>query len=105
MGPRKSNDRNLKPGDLVTHALYGKEWIGIIVSIKSPEKQDSKEIISKKKAVVQIQPGTAHEGFFERTSAADRVNKNLGYVSIHWLFKWEVDNVYTGFTRNKTPEC
>jgi len=105
MGPRKSNDRKLKPGDLVTHALYGKEWIGIIVSIRAPDEQETNELISKKKALVQIQPGTAHEGFFERTSSADRVNKNLGYVSIHWLFKWEVEDVYTGFTRNKTPGC
>jgi len=103
VGPRKSNDRNLKPGDLVTHALYGKKWIGVIVSIVTPDEKDSYEVISKDKALVQIQPGTEHEGFFERTSVADRVNKNLGYVSIHWLFKWEVDE-YTGFTRDKTPK-
>jgi len=99
---RKYSDRDLKVGDLVTHALYGKEWIGIIVAFEeSPE--DTEESLSKRKALVQIQPGTKHERFFQRASDDDRVNDNLGYVSIHWLFRWEIKNEYTGFTRNKTP--
>ena len=81
------NIRNLKVGDLVTHVLYGPEWIGMIVSI-----QEDKEAtdMTRVKALVQIQPGTKYDGFFtKRISEKNKVNDNLGYVSINWLFRAE----------------
>ena len=100
---RKYSDRNLRIGDLVTHALYGKDWIGVIVAFEEGPMPEN-EGLSKRKALVQIQPGTKHDGFFERSINSGKRTKNLGLVSIHWLFKWEVEDEYTGFTRNKTPE-
>ena len=77
--------RNLKIGDLVTHALYGKEWIGLILDFVMM--QDS-EPEPKEKALVQIQPGTKYEYFFkDKIHGKSKVSDNLGYVSIHWLFK------------------
>ncbi len=100
---RRYSDRDLKVGDLVTHALYGKDWIGVIVAFEEdPESEE--EGLSKRKALVQIQPGTKHDGFFERSVRSDKKTKNLGLVSIHWLFKWEVKNEDTGFARDETPE-
>ena len=78
-------DNNLEIGDLVTHVLYGRGWIGIVVDFRE-------EIINisaknKRMALVQIQPETEFDGFFKRCLEKDRINDNLGYVSIHWLFK------------------
>tara|TARA_Y100000592_G_C5422464_1_gene293930 strand:+ start:644 stop:940 length:297 start_codon:yes stop_codon:yes gene_type:complete len=79
--------RDLKIGDLVSHALYGKEWVGLIVDFVFV---DDLEPEPKEKALVQIQPGTKHEGFFkDRLHTKSKVTDNLGYVSIHWLFKLE----------------
>lgn len=77
-------DRDLKVGDLVTHVLYGREWIGVICSFK--EEVVGTQNKRKKKALVQIQPGTKFDGFFKRSVSVDRLNDNLGFVSIHWLF-------------------
>lgn len=100
MSPRKSKNRDLHIGDLVTHALYGKEWIGIIIEFENDTEAKG---LSKKKALVQMQPGTKHDGFFDKRAAHNRVHKNLGYVSIHWLFKIEVKDGDTRSSRDKTP--
>lgn len=94
-------DRDLQIGDLVTHVLYGRGWIGIIIGFN----EDTLEVSDKrnKKVLVQIQPGTEFEGFFQRASDHDRVNDNLGYVSIHWLFRIKERDGNTRSSRNKTP--
>ena len=96
---KKNFSNSLSVGDLVTHVLYGKTWIGMIISFKKEPGNNSKR---NTKALVQIQPGTEFEGFFKRTSSTDRVNENLGYVSIHWLFKIKEKNGNIGPSRNKT---
>ena len=84
-----SKSKNLKIGDLVTHVLYGKEWIGIIVDILKEETKDTR----RKKVIVQIQPGTKYDGFFDQnTRKRNRISSNLGYISINWLFKLELKN-------------
>tara|TARA_Y100001938_G_scaffold134276_1_gene194540 strand:+ start:446 stop:727 length:282 start_codon:yes stop_codon:yes gene_type:complete len=82
--------KDVQVGDLVTHILYGDKWIGIIVGFK--EEITSPTGNKKQKALVQIQPGTEYEGFFRRSVESDRVNENLGYVSIHWLFRIKEKN-------------
>ncbi len=95
------NKDKLNIGDLVTHVLYGRRWIGIIVDFRHQDAlPDDKR---KAQALVQIQPGTEFEGFFKRSSTTDRVNDNLGFVSIHWLFKVKEKNGNTRSTRSKTP--
>ena len=93
-------DRDLQIGDLVTHVLYGRGWIGLIVEFNEDMANTHEK--RKKKVLVQIQPGTEFEGFFQRASDQDRVNDNLGYVSIHWLFRIKEKNGNTGPSRNKT---
>ncbi len=91
MHSKKSTLRNLEVGDLVTHVLYGREWIGIIIDIKEEEGASP---ASRCQALVQIQPGTKFDGFFEKnTSKKNRINENLGYVSINWLFKVEKSKI------------
>ena len=82
--------QDIKIGDLVTHVLYGRGWIGIIIGIQ--EKQTGTLDKRKNKVLVQIQPGTEFEGFFKRACDSDRINDNLGYVSVHWLFRVEERN-------------
>lgn len=90
MDPNTSRIKNLSVGDLVNHILYGKEWIGVVLGFK--DEQDNKSLHSEK-ALVQIQPGTKHEGFFSnKVSKKNKINDNLGYVSTNWLFKIEVEN-------------
>ena len=90
----------LKIGDLVTQVLYGRSWVGLIVEFR--EEIIGTEDKRKKQALIQIQPGTEYECFFKRASAADRVNDNLGFVSIHWLFKIKEKNGKAGSTRSET---
>ena len=88
MSYQTSKTKDLKTGDLVTHILYGKEWVGVIVKFLDPEKQNQ---FNKERALIQIQPGTKYEGFFIKNSLrANRVSENLGYVSVNWLFKIEI---------------
>ena len=96
-----SAKEKISVGDLVTHVLYGREWIGLIMSFRSEaaHPQDRRG----NQALVQIQPGTEFEGFFKRCSPNDRVNDNLGYVSEHWLFKVKESNGNTRSSRSKTP--
>lgn len=93
--------KDLEIGDLVTHLLYGDSWIGMIVDFREEilGLTDRRRI----KALVQVQPGTEFEGFFKRSSVADRVNDNLGYVSVHWLFKVKEKNGNFRSPRDKTP--
>lgn len=95
-----SNKEDIHVGDLVTHVLYGRAWIGMIVDFRNSD-QETKDK-RKIQALVQIQPGTEHDGFFKRCSESDRLNDNLGYVSIHWLFKVKEKNGNTRPSRRKT---
>ena len=92
--------KSLEIGDLVTHVLYGRTWIGIITDFREEVVGTNNK--RKKKALVQIQPGTEFEGFFKRSIATDRINDNLGYVSIHWLFTVKEENGNSRSTR-RTP--
>lgn len=91
MALKKSKVKDLYEGDLVTHVLYGKEWVGMILDFVEPPSA----IVSSRseKALVQIQPGTKFEGFFKKKiSEKDRINENLGYITTNWLFKIEIKN-------------
>ena len=92
---------HLKIGDLVTHVLYGRGWVGVIVDFKY-ESEELKEK-RKRKALVQLQPGTEHENFFKRSLRYEKLNDNLGYVSVHWLFRIREKNGNTGPSRGETP--
>ncbi len=84
----KSRVKELITGDLVTHVLYGKEWVGIIVGFLDEGPEDS---LHNEKALVQIQPSTKYDGFFKsRVSSKNKINENLGFVSTNWLFKLDV---------------
>tara|TARA_B100000927_G_scaffold278972_1_gene262163 strand:- start:1186 stop:1458 length:273 start_codon:yes stop_codon:yes gene_type:complete len=86
MALSRSQVKDLLVGDLVTHVLYGKEWVGIIVGflVASEPVHTSRN----EKALVQILPGTKFEGFFaQKVSEKHRVNENLGYVTTNWLFR------------------
>jgi hypothetical protein len=96
-------EQDLKVGDLVTHVLYGRKWMGVIIDFR--EEVVGTDDKRKIKALVQIQPGTKYDGFFERCLAVDRVNYNLGYVSVHWLFMAVEKNDKLGSSRKKTPAC
>ena len=98
MEQSKSKCKDLKVGDLVTHVLYGKEWVGMILGFKSDEKAISAR---NEKALVQIQPGTKYETFFlTKVSSRDRINENLGYVTTSWLFLFEARDGSPRFTRH-----
>ena len=92
---------DLEIGDLVNHILYGRTWVGMILGFREEiiGLNDKRRI----KALVQIQLGTEHENFFKRSSLSDRINENLGYVSVHWLFKVRVENASTRSSRSETP--
>lgn len=100
MNKERQKCKNLQVGDLVTHILYGQEWIGMIISFN--EDPEASRLLNKEKALVQIQPGTKFDGFFSRISSSDKINDNLGLVSVHWLFKVKEKNENSGPSRDKT---
>tara|TARA_B100000902_G_C27141227_1_gene828762 strand:+ start:170 stop:484 length:315 start_codon:yes stop_codon:yes gene_type:complete len=103
MGLSTSQIKDLSVGDLVTHILYGNDWVGVILGFKQAD--DPLQSPRSEKALVQIQPGTKFEDFFKsKASKKDRVNDSLGYVTTHWLFKFEVKNADSRSTRDYTPE-
>ena len=100
MDPNKSRIKDLSVGDLVTHVLYGKEWVGVVLGFKDENGSYGNR---NEKALVQIQPGTKFENFFKsKVAVKDKINDNLGYVTTNWLFKIEVNNESFRPTRNKT---
>ena len=100
MDPNISKIKDLTIGDLVTHILYGKEWVGMILGFKD---EDGSYGTRSEKALIQIQPGTKFESFFrDRVAPKDRMNENLGYVTTNWLFKIEVKNEKLRPSRDKT---
>ncbi len=100
MGQNTSAVKDLTIGDLVTHLLYGKEWVGVVLGFKAAEYEKSPR---GEKSLVQIQPGTKYEGFFgKNVSSKDRVNDNLGYVTTNWLFKIEIKDAKFRPSRDET---
>ena len=71
-------------GSLVTHLLYGRDWVGVLMGIE----EENKGLSSPREiGLVQMQPGTKYQNFFKKNvSTSNRVNDTLGYVSINWLF-------------------
>ena len=96
-----SGKKNLAVGDLVTHVLYGRGWIGVICDFRKENSVPTQK--RDVQALVQIQPGTEFDGFFKRSSSSDRVNENLGYVTVHWLFKVKERDGNFRPSRNETP--
>ncbi len=87
MSKEVSKIRGLQIGDLVTHLLYGRSWVGILLEIRLQEKglSSPREI-----GLVQMQPGTEYEFFFQKkVSTSNKINDTMGYVSMNWLFKLE----------------
>lgn len=85
MACKKSRIKDINVGDLVTHVLFGKEWIGIVLDFKD---EQNKKTLHSERALVQIQPGTEYENFFARkVSTRNKITDSLGYVSTNWLVK------------------
>jgi len=100
MGQGKSKIKDLRVGDLVTHVLYGRDWIGVILAFKDHQNANPRS----ERALVQIQPGTKFENFFKtKVSEKERVNDSLGWITSNWLYKIEVINAKIRLTRNETP--
>jgi len=84
MQKKISKIRGLAAGDLVYHALYGKDWVGILVEIRSPDIDGE----SREMGLVRMQPGTKHCLFFaKKVSKKNRINDTMGYIAMNWLFK------------------
>ena len=98
----KSQIKDLSTGDLVTHVLYGKEWVGMVLGFES----DQGPLHARnEKALIQIQPGTKYENFFKtKVAAENRINDNLGYVTTNWLFKIEIKDEKSRSSRNKASK-
>lgn len=102
MDPNTSRIKDITVGDLVTHVLYGKEWVGMVLGFKD---EDGSFGTRSEKALIQIQPGTKYENFFkEKVAPKDRMSENLGYVTTNWLFKMEIKDAEFRSSRNKTSK-
>ena len=102
MDQNTSKVKDLEIGDLVTHVLYGEEWVGMILAFKEDAHHRHGDARSEK-AMVQMQPGTKFEDFFgKKVSQKDRINERLGYVTTNWLFRLRIKDENSRPPRSKT---
>lgn len=80
-----TREPNLQIGDLVYHLLYGREWVGIVLSLGEKRKSPNKD---KKQALVRMVPGTEFSNFFDSRSSVLKEDPNCGWVTNHWLVKF-----------------
>jgi hypothetical protein len=78
------NSQDVIVGDLVWHLLYGPEWIGVLIK-KVYEERGSSNL-----ALVLMLPGLEHSLHFKRALTIRKVNDSMGYVSEHWLRKYDM---------------
>ena len=66
MADRFSKRKEIEPGDLVFHLLYGKEWIAVFIREMTLEKNSNiKDISSNREMMlVSMLPGLRYEKFF-----------------------------------------
>lgn len=72
-------------GDLVTHLLYARDWLGLIVSLK--EDPSSLGRTHCEQALVHMVPGSTYEFFFRKRF--DSESTRSGWISTRWLLKIE----------------
>ena len=82
----KSRKIELITGDLVYHLLYGRSWVGLLLS--SVEEKVGLSAYQPK-GLIHMQPNTEYEFFFKRALTLDRISDSMGYVSMNWLRKLE----------------
>ena len=82
-----TREPNLQIGDLVYHLLYGREWIGIILSL-GEKKEATKLDKDKKQVLVRMVPGTEFSEFFGSRPTSLRESSNCGWITNHWLVKF-----------------
>ena len=70
----------LKPGDLVGHKLYGKEWLAVVIRL------DAASSRLAKKVEVRMIPGSDYENFFSGRHKY-RTGSGRGWISIRWLLE------------------
>ena len=92
MSKNKFNmSRDIAPGDLVFHLLYGKEWIGVFLRAV-PAEDTAAASKNRELAVVHMVPGSKYEFFFSKHALRrHRYTDSLGCVSKHWLLKLDND--------------
>ncbi len=79
MTPKERKEKKIiLVGDLVTHVLYAKDWLGFVLSIKE-EKNNLNE------ALLQMLPGSEYEFFFEKRFSSQ--SRSRGWISTRWLLK------------------
>jgi len=83
-------EANLTVGDLVYHILYGRSWLGMIISTDSPSGSFPGR---SNKVLIRMIPGTEYGDFFENRPAVLRDGYERGWVSDHWLIKIGSQNV------------
>ena len=79
-------ERELIVGDLVYHILYGKDWVGLLLGVK----KDLKGLdMDRDIGLIHLQPNRNHQEYFKNCLTRYRICDNMGYVSMHWLWKLE----------------
>jgi len=85
---RKRLREPLNVGDTVTHLLYGKEWIGIVVEIEEIEKGFS---AGRKNILVHMVPGSEHCNHFDK-AFSKKIASGRGWITSNWLLKVDLNN-------------
>ena len=82
-----TREPNLQIGDLVYHLLYGREWVGIVLSLSADQVRSGLDKKAKK-TLVRMVPGTEFMDFFNSRPPDVKRDPNCGWVSDHWLVKF-----------------
>ena len=92
MADRFLTRKEIRPGDIVFHLLYGKEWLAIILREMTvmEKKAKTKETSNRELMLVSMLPGLKYDRFFASHALRNyKMSDSIGFVSKNWLLKLE----------------
>ena len=72
-------------GDLVSHILYGPDWLALVLKLGKP----TDKIVERRSILVHMVPGTEYDSYFAKSYISRRETHLSGWVAENWLRKIE----------------
>ena len=74
-------------GDLVSHILYGPDWVGLVLRFGT----GADSLTKRRSVLIHMVPGTTYDKHFAKSYIARRESQLSGWVAENWLRKIEKD--------------
>lgn len=73
-----SRELKLNPGEVVTHIIYGPQWLGLVLLSDA----------DVKKSKIHMIPGSEFEFFFKQLVYKSEGQSRMGWIYNRWLIKY-----------------